>query len=86
MHNFLGIEGELKAAGASVVVQSSNDIAKEVDLLLSNKALRQRRIAASRSVAQGKFSILDAVFAYLDPALNRLAPAQPIHVSRNARA
>ena len=86
MHNFLAIEGELKAAGASAVVQSSNDIAKEVDWLLSNNAVLNQRISAARSVAQGKFSILDTVFSYIDPALNRLTPARPIPVPRNARA
>lgn len=86
MENFLAIEGELGAAGASTVAESAEDIAREVGTLLSNAALRQRRIAAARAVADGKFSILDAVFSHLDPLLNRISPAQPISASRDARA
>jgi hypothetical protein len=37
-------------------------------------------------VADGKFSIMDAVFMHLDPVLNRISPAQPIPVSRDARS
>ena len=39
-----------------------------------------------RSVADGKQSILDAIFVYIDPQLNRISPAQPVNVSANARA
>ena len=86
MENFLAIEGELNAAGASVVAPTAEKIAREVGILLSNASVRQRRIAAAWSVADGKFSILDAVFAHLDPALDRISPARPIPASRNARA
>ena len=86
MENFLVIEGELKAAGASALATSPEEIAREVGTLLSNAGQRQRRVAAARSVADGKFSILDAVFSHLDPALNRVSPAQPIQSSRDARA
>lgn len=86
MENFLAIEGELKAAGASALATSPEEIAREVGTLLSNAGQRQRRVAAARSVADGKFSILDAVFSHLDPALNRVSPAQPIQSSRDARA
>lgn len=86
MENFLAIEGELGAAGASVTADSAEDIAREVGSLLSNPALRQRRVSAARTVADGKFSILDAVFSHLDPLLNRISPAQPISASRDARA
>lgn len=86
MDNFLAIEGELNAAGASSVAATAGEIAREVGTLLSNTALRQRRVAAARSVADGKFSILDAVFSHIDPILNRLSPAQPIPASRDARA
>ena len=86
MDNFLAVEGELAAAGASAVANSAEEIAKEVGSLLSNSALRQRKITAARSVADGKQSILDAIFVYIDPQLNRISPAQPVNVSANARA
>lgn len=86
MENFLAIEGELKAAGASALATSPEEIAREVGTLLSNAGQRQRRVAAARSVADGKFSILNAVFSHLNPALNRISPAQPIQSSRDARA
>ena len=84
--NFLAVEGELAAAGASAVARSAEEIAQEVGTLLSNSALRQRRISAARSVADGKQNILDAVFVHIDPHLNRISPAQPVTVSSNARA
>jgi 3-deoxy-D-manno-octulosonic-acid transferase len=86
MENFLAIESELNAAGASALASTSQEIAREVGTLLSNTGQRQRRVAAARSVADGKFSILDAVFAHLDPVLNRISPAQPITVSGDARS
>ena len=86
MENFLAIEGEMNVAGASAVASTAAELAREVGTLLSNTGLRQRRVAAARSVADGKFSILDAVFSHIDPALNRLSPTQPIQASRNARA
>jgi 3-deoxy-D-manno-octulosonic-acid transferase len=86
MDNFLAIESELNTAGASSLASTAEEIAREVGMLLSNTALRQRRVAAARSVADGKFSILDAVFSHIDPLLNRLSPAQPIPASRDARA
>ncbi|MGB0630674.1 MAG: 3-deoxy-D-manno-octulosonic acid transferase [Alphaproteobacteria bacterium] len=86
MDNFLAIEGELVAAGASSVAGSAEEIARDVGTLLSNSALRQRRIGAARSVADGKQSILDAIFVHIDPHLNRISPAQPVTVSSNARA
>ena len=86
MENFLAIEGELNTAGASSVATTAEEIAREVGTLLSNAGMRQRRVAAARSVADGKFSIMDAVFIHLDPVLNRISPAQPIPVSRDARS
>ena len=86
MENFLAIEGELNTAGASSVATTAEEIAREVGTLLSNAGMRQRRVAAARSVADGKFSIMDAVFTHLDPVLNRISPAQPIPVSRDARS
>ena len=86
MDNFLAIEGELVAAGASAIANSAEEIAREVGTLLSNSALRHRRISAARSVADGKQIILDAVFVHIDPHLNRISPAQPVTVSSNARA
>ena len=86
MDNFLEVEGELAAAGASAVAKSAKEIAKEVGILLSNSSLRQRKITAARSVADGKQSILDAIFLHIDPHLNRISPAQPVTVSANARA
>ena len=86
MENFLAIEGELNTAGASSVATTAEEIACEVGTLLSNAGMRQRRVAAARSVADGKFSIMDAVFMHLDPVLNRISPAQPIPVSRDARS
>ena len=86
MDNFLAVEGELAATGASVVARSAEEIAREVGTLLSNSGLRQRRIAAARSVADGKQAILDAVFVHIDPHLNRISPAQPVTVSSNASA
>jgi 3-deoxy-D-manno-octulosonic-acid transferase len=86
MENFLAIEGELNTAGASSVATTAKEIAREVGTLLSNAGMRQRRVAAARSVADGKFGIMDAVFTHLDPVLNRISPAQPIPVSRDARS
>jgi 3-deoxy-D-manno-octulosonic-acid transferase len=86
MENFLAIEGELNTAGASSVATTAEEIAREIGTLLSNAGMRQRRVAAARSVADGKFSIMDAVFTHLDPVLNRISPAQPIPVSRDARS
>ncbi len=86
MENFLTVEGELMTAGASVVARSAEEIAKEIGTLLSNSVIRQRRIAAARSVADGKQNILDTVFLYIDPYLNRISPAQPVSVASNARA
>jgi 3-deoxy-D-manno-octulosonic-acid transferase len=86
MENFLAIESELNTAGASSVATTAEEIAREVGTLLSNAGMRQRRVAAARSVADGKFSIMDAVFMHLDPVLNRISPAQPIPVSRDARS
>lgn len=86
MENFLAVEGELKAAGASSLAATAEEIAREVGTLLSNTGQRQRRVSAARSVADGKFSILDGVFTHLDPYLNRISPAQPIPVSRDARS
>jgi len=86
MENFLAIESELNTAGASTVATTAEEIAREVGTLLSNAGMRQRRVAAARSVADGKFSIMDAVFMHLDPVLNRISPAQPIPVSRDARS
>lgn len=86
MENFLAVEGELKAAGASSQAATAEEIAREVGTLLSNAGQRQRRVSAARSVADGKFSILDGVFIHLDPVLNRISPAQPIPASRDARS
>ena len=86
MENFLAIESELNTAGASTVATTAEEIAREVGTLLSNAGMRQRRVAAARSVADGKFNIMDAVFTHLDPVLNRMPPAQPIPVSRDARS
>ena len=86
IEKFLAIEGELNTAGASSVATTAEEIAREVGTLLSNAGMRQRRVAAARSVADGKFSIMDAVFTHLDPVLNRISPAQPIPVSRDARS
>ena len=85
MHNFLAIEGELKAAGGSVLVETSEDIANEVDRLFSNSVLLQERIAAAQTVARSKTNILNAVFDYIDPAINQIVPVQPIQTSQNAR-
>ena len=86
MENFLAVEGELRAAGATVTVSTPQEIAREVGLLMSNTAYRRRRIVAARHVAAGKQAILDAVFSHLDGILNRISPAQPIPLSRNASA
>ncbi len=86
MNNFLAIEGELKAAGASVLVETSQDIATELDQLFSNAALLQERIAAAKTVAHSKTNILNAVFDYIDPAINQIIPAQPIPTSQNAHS
>ncbi|MBI05224.1 MAG: 3-deoxy-D-manno-octulosonic acid transferase [Pelagibacteraceae bacterium] len=86
MENFLAAQGELMTAGASSVARSADELAKEIGTLLSNSVVRQRRMAAARSVADGKQGILDAVFLHIDPYLNRISPAWPISVTGNARA
>lgn len=84
MENFLAIEAEMRTAGASETATTAKEIARAAGHLLSNPELRQRRIAAAREVAEGKFSILDAAFAHIDPFLNRISPAQPIPAGRVA--
>tara|TARA_B100000686_G_scaffold354079_1_gene462543 strand:- start:185 stop:1213 length:1029 start_codon:yes stop_codon:yes gene_type:complete len=86
MDNFLAIEAELKASGASVCARDSTQIAHEVKTLLSNNTLRKRRAEAAKKVAEGKLGILDSIFSYLNPELNQISPAQPTFVTRNARA
>ncbi len=86
MENFLAIEGELRTAGASETVTGAEELGRAVGTLLSNPGLRQRRVAAARTVAEGKTGILDAVFSHLDPALNRISPTSPIPATRDARA
>ncbi len=86
MENFLAVEGELRTAGASETVGSAEELGRAVGTLLSNPALRQRRIAAARTVGDGKAGVLDAVFTHLDPALNRISPASPIPATRDASA
>lgn len=86
MENFLAVEAEMQAAGASETATTALEIARAVGQLLTNPQLRQRRIAAARDVAEGKFSILDAAFSHLDPYLSRISPAQPIPATRDASA
>lgn len=86
MENFLAIEGELRAAGAAVAVSTPQEIAREVGLLTSNPGYRRRRMVAAKQVAAGKQAILDAVFSHLDGILNRVSPARPVPLSRNAGA
>ena len=85
MDNFLAIEAELKASGASVCASDATEIAHEVKRLLSNNTLRRRRADAAKKVAEGKLGILDSIFSYLNPELNQLSPIQPMFVTRNAR-
>lgn len=86
MQNFLTIESELKGAGASDTVNTAEELARAVGVLLSDPSTRQRRIAAARSVAEGKFSILDAVFSHLDPYLDRLSSISSTATPPDARA
>lgn len=86
MENFLAVEVELRTAGASETVTGAEELGRAVGTLLSNPGLRQRRIAAARTVGDGKAGVLDAVFSYLDPALNRISPASPIPATRDASA
>ncbi len=86
MENFLAVEVELRTAGASETVTGAEELSRAVGTLLSNPGLRQRRIAAARTVGDGKAGVLDAVFYYLDPVLNRISPASPIPATRDASA
>ena len=86
MENFLAVQSELLTAGASVIVHTAEELALEIGTLLSNSTLRQRRILAARSVADGKQNVLDAVFAHINPHLNRISSTKPTPVANNACA
>ena len=86
MENFLDVQTELLTAGASVIVHTAEELALEIGTLLSNSTLRQRRILAARSVADGKQNVLDAVFAHINPHLNRISSTKPTPVANNACA
>lgn len=85
MGNFLAIESELRAAGATSMVSGPDELAREVERLLGDDGLRKDRIAAAVDVAGRKTQILDAVFASLAPFLDRL-DEDDAPVSRHARA
>ena len=86
MENFLAVQSELLAAGASVTVHTAEELALEIGALLSNSTLRQRRILAARSVADGKQNVLDAVFVHINPHLNSISSTKPTPVANNACA
>ena len=77
MENFRAIESELRAAGAAALVRTAEDIAREAGSLMTDAALRARRIDAARRLAMDKRHVLDAVFSHLDGALDGIA-ADPV--------
>ena len=85
MENFPQIVSELARADACVAVSGADGIAREVETLLDNPALLDRRGAAGLAVAEQKSEILDSVFAALAPYLDPLDEATR-KVAHHARA
>lgn len=73
MENFRAIEDELHTAGAAELVRTVEDIAREAGSLMTDAALRARRVHAARRLAMDRRHILDAVFSHLDGALDGIA-------------
>ena len=69
MENFKAISAELASAGATSRVDDAKGLASEVELLLTDSELRERRAASAQSVVRAKSEILDTVFQALDPYL-----------------
>lgn len=85
MENFPRIVDELTRSGACAAVSDPDDIAAEVDTLLADAALLQRRGSAGQAVAEQKSEILDSVFGSLGPYLDALDVVTPA-VAHHARA
>jgi 3-deoxy-D-manno-octulosonic-acid transferase len=71
--NFRAIAAELAAAGAAEEVEDAAALAAAVDRLIWDEALRMRRGAAAKRVAEAGRGVLDAVIAALEPELAALA-------------
>ena len=70
MFNFAAITAEMAVAGATVSVESPDQIAREIARLIDEDDLHRERVAAARRVAASKQGILDDI-------LNELAPYLP---------
>ncbi len=84
MENFRAVESELRMAGAAALARTADDVAREVGDLLSDAALRARRVAAARRIADAGHRVLDAVFAPLDGMLDAVLPPLPVAAGRDA--
>jgi 3-deoxy-D-manno-octulosonic-acid transferase len=74
MANAAQMAEQLRAAGASEVVTSAAALARALEPLLADAAVRGRRSAAAATVAARQRHVLDAVLDRLAPWLDRLEP------------
>lgn len=73
MWNFQEIIAEMKRADATCEVTDAGGLARAVEALLSDPALRDARAAAARSVADAQRGALDRVLNAMAPLLDSLA-------------
>lgn len=78
MENFASVAAELARSGAAFEVHDAATLADSVAMLLADRDRRDAAANAAFTIATGKEGILDAVFAHLQPLLDRLpGPAEP---------
>jgi len=77
MHNFAAIVEAMDAAGGSETVSDAAELARAVDALLDDDALRARRTEAASEVAKSERDALPRTMAALEPHLAALAQPEP---------
>jgi len=82
VENFRAIAAELAAAGAAEEVRDAASLAAAVAALLADDALRARRGAAAKRVAEAGRGVLDAVIAALRDELAPLAGPREAGIAR----
>jgi len=82
VENFRAIAAELAAAGAAEEVRDAASLAAAVEALLADDALRARRGAAAKRVAEAGRGVLDAVIAALADELAPLAGPREAGIAR----
>lgn len=75
--NFQRIAGEMRAAGALVLVESAQELAREVGRLLDDDRRRARMTAAARAYATGQGEVVDRVWEELAPLFEDAAAPGP---------